>query len=78
MPEARSNVGPERIRIDMDADWEVSYWTRKLGISRPALAEAISQVGNQAHEIVVYFRQRELMADGAQAHASASKPIAAH
>jgi hypothetical protein len=65
-----SQVGPERIRIDVDAEWEMNYWTRKLGVSTSQLAHAIAAVGDKAHDIVVYFRQLELQAQ------AASKPAA--
>lgn len=64
-----SQVGPDRIRIDLDADWEVAYWTRKLGITLEQLAQAIAQVGDKAHDIVVHFRQQELAAQQAQPQA---------
>ena len=69
----RSNVGPERICIDLEADWEVSYWTRKLGITRAQLAQAIEAVGDKAHDIVVYFRQLEL-----QGNREGKKDVASH
>ncbi|MFT3856259.1 MAG: DUF3606 domain-containing protein [Aquabacterium sp.] len=62
-----SQVGPDRIRIDLEADWEVAYWTRKLSITREQLAQAIAQVGDKAHDIVVHFRQQELAAQPTQA-----------
>ena len=69
----RSSVGPDRIRIDLNADWEVGYWTRKLGITREQLAQAIATVGDKAHEIVIHFRQLELEEEARSSQAATSR-----
>jgi hypothetical protein len=33
-------------RINMNEDYEVSYWTRKLGVSREELKRATSKFGS--------------------------------
>ena len=35
----------DRQRINMSEDYEVAYWTKKWGVSREQLAEAVRKVG---------------------------------
>ena len=35
----------DRQRINMSEDYEVAYWTKKWGVSREQLAEAVRRVG---------------------------------
>ena len=35
----------DRQRINMSEDYEVDYWTKKWGVSREQLAEAVRKVG---------------------------------
>jgi hypothetical protein len=42
----RTLRGPQdRQRINMSEDYEVAYWTKKWGISREQLAEAVRKAG---------------------------------
>ena len=46
MADDRSLRGPpDRQRINMSEDYEVAYWTKKWGISREQLAEAVRKAG---------------------------------
>jgi Protein of unknown function (DUF3606) len=46
MTDDRSLRGPQdRQRINMSEDYEVAYWSKKWGISREQLAEAVRKVG---------------------------------
>ena len=38
----------DRLRINMDEDYEVRYWTQKWNVSREALAAAVSAAGVMA------------------------------
>jgi hypothetical protein len=49
MSDDKSKRGqPDRSFINMDASYEVKYWTRHLGVSRDELQGAIDKVGNAA------------------------------
>lgn len=39
---------PDRSKIAMNEDHEVSYWTKHLGVSREELQRAVDKVGNAA------------------------------
>ena len=38
-------------RIAMGEDYEVEYWTRKFGVSRDRLQQAVDAVGNSANAV---------------------------
>lgn len=47
-----SNRGPQdRKRISLSEDWEVKYWTQKLGVSTSDLTAAIKEVGHLADRV---------------------------
>lgn len=43
-------------RVAMGEDYEVDYWTRRFGVSRERLAEAVEAVGNGADAVERYLR----------------------
>jgi hypothetical protein len=46
MADDRSMRGPQdRQRVNMSEDYEVSYWSKKWGVTREELAEAVRQAG---------------------------------
>lgn len=51
--------GSDRLRINFNEDYEVSHWTRKFGISREVLKNAIDEVGDHAHDIDEYLQAQE-------------------
>jgi hypothetical protein len=47
---------PQEARlIDLARDDEVAYWTRKFGVSRERLAEAVEAVGREAQQVGIYL-----------------------
>lgn len=38
-------------RIDAGKEFEVTYWSRKFGITKAALREVIAQVGDRTQEV---------------------------
>jgi hypothetical protein len=48
---------PDRSRINLGEDYEVRYWTEKLGVSKEQLAVAISKVGNSPDAVRRAFGQ---------------------
>jgi hypothetical protein len=46
MADDRSLRGPQdRQRINLSEDYEVSYWSKKWGVSREQLTEAVRKAG---------------------------------
>jgi hypothetical protein len=41
----------DRKRIALGEEYEVRYWTQKLGVSREQLEEAVRAVGNSADAV---------------------------
>lgn len=46
----------DRQRINVDQEYEVKYWTRKLGISADELRAAVKQVGPTASAVERHVR----------------------
>lgn len=52
MTDNTKNVGsPDRDRIAMGEDHEVSYWTKALGVTKERLQEAVNSVGSSAARV---------------------------
>jgi hypothetical protein len=43
--------GSDRIRINLNEDYEIRYWTKALGVSEERLRELVRQHGNSADRI---------------------------
>jgi hypothetical protein len=54
-----SRGGADRLRINLNEDLEVSHWTRRFGISREVLKDAIDEVGDRVHDVDEYLQERE-------------------
>ena len=51
--------GPkDRSRIAMSEDYEVAYWTKKFGVSRDTLADAVDSVGTSAQKVSDFLGKR--------------------
>ena len=49
MPDNKEDRGPaDRHEINVNEEYEVSYWTKELGISEDRLRELVKQVGTSA------------------------------
>ncbi len=44
-------------RIALGEDYEVEYWTKKFGVSREKLANAVKAVGNGADDVGEYLKR---------------------
>jgi hypothetical protein len=52
MADDKSNRGnPDRLRINPNEDWEVTYWAKELGITREKLIELVRKHGDSALRI---------------------------
>ncbi len=61
MPDDKTNRGPQdRSRINLSEDYEVRYWTDKLGVSKSQLEETVRKVGPSASAVEEALRKRAL------------------
>jgi hypothetical protein len=52
MPDNPEDRGPaDRSRINTSEDYEVRYWTKKLGVSADALKQAVAKVGPMVADV---------------------------
>jgi hypothetical protein len=61
MADDKGNRGPQdRSRISFREDYEVRYWTDKLGISREQLEDAVKKVGPSVDAVEAELRRSTL------------------
>jgi hypothetical protein len=49
MSDNLNNRGPQdRAHINVNETWEVTYWTKELGVSKEELEKAVKAAGTQA------------------------------
>ncbi len=61
MADDKTNRGPQdRSRINLSEDYEVRYWTDKLGISKSQLEEVVRKVGSSADAVEAELRKSTL------------------
>jgi len=61
MADDKTNRGSQdRSRINLHEDYEVRYWTDKLGISKSQLEEVVKKVGSSAKAVEDKLRQQTL------------------
>ena len=52
MADDKTKKGPaDSSRINLNEDYEVSYWTSTLGVSKEKLMEAVKKAGNSAKAV---------------------------
>jgi hypothetical protein len=49
--------GRDRERISLGQDYEVRYWSKRLGVSKEQLKEAVQQVGDSVHDVENYLKR---------------------
>lgn len=61
MADDKTNRGPQdRSRINLSEDYEVRYWTDKLGVSKGQLQDAVREVGASADAVETELRRSTL------------------
>jgi hypothetical protein len=46
MSDNLNNRGPQdRARINLNESWEISYWTKELGVTKEELEKAVQKAG---------------------------------
>lgn len=56
MNNLRDNDAEYNIRISLTDDWEIKWWTERLGVSVSQLREAATNVGNSVAKIKRYLK----------------------
>ena len=51
MADNKTKKADDRRRIDVHETYELGYWSRKFGVSREQLAEAVQKVGPMAADV---------------------------
>ena len=52
MADDKSNRGPaDRVRINVNEDYEVAYWSKELGVSSDRLKELVAKHGVMATDV---------------------------
>ncbi|HEY0489190.1 MAG TPA: DUF3606 domain-containing protein [Telluria sp.] len=58
MSDNLNDRGPQDAsKVNVNEDWEVSYWTRKFGVTADQLKQAVKQVGTSADKLGQHFKQ---------------------
>ena len=50
--------GRDRNRINPEEEYEVQYWSEKLGVTSEELKEAVEEVGTSAVRVEEYIRSK--------------------
>lgn len=51
MSDDKKKTADDRKRIDIRQPYEIGYWSRKFGVSREQLSEAVQSVGPIAEDV---------------------------
>ena len=64
MSDDTSKRGPrDSSRINMNEDYEVRYWSEKLGITKQELSEAVRRAGSMAKDVEAHLRGQAASSD---------------
>ena len=53
MTDDKTKKTEDRRQIDVHEAYELAYWSRKFGVSREELAEAVQKVGTNAEDVAI-------------------------
>lgn len=48
----------DRSRIHVEKEWEVAYWSKKLGLTEDALVDIVGEVGPVVEDVVKKLKDR--------------------
>lgn len=58
MSDNKKNIGsPDRDRISLSEEYEVSYWSKKFGVSASSLENAVKRVGSNPKNVRDYLKK---------------------
>jgi hypothetical protein len=52
-------VVPQESRIHLEEEYELAYWTARLGCTSRQLREAVRVVGNRVGDVIAWLREQE-------------------
>ena len=79
MSDDKMNRGePDRSRINLNEDYEVSYWSERFGITKEQLTKAVEKVGNSPEDIARLVGKSALSATGSPFDAAQRNDRRAH
>jgi hypothetical protein len=55
----KNRGGRDRTRIDVNQDYELRDWSKKFGVTKEQLKEAVQAVGTEADKVEEHLRGRE-------------------
>lgn len=55
--EKKKKEKTDRTRINLSDQYEMEYWTDKLGVSKGELERAVKEVGNNAKDVKATFKK---------------------
>jgi len=55
----QSRAGQDRTRINVNQDYELRDWSKKLGVSPDELKKAVASVGDRAKDVEAHLKRRE-------------------
>jgi len=59
MADDKTKQGPaDSSRINLNEDYEVTYWTEALGITKEKLSEAVKEAGSSAKAVREYLGKK--------------------
>jgi hypothetical protein len=60
MSDNKNNIGnPDRERISLSEDYEIQSWSKRFGVSREELVNAVKRVGNSARKVEEFLKGRK-------------------
>ena len=59
MDDKKHPGNPDRQRIDVNEDYELTDWSQKFGVSREELKEAVQAVGTMAKDVEEFLKSNQ-------------------
>jgi hypothetical protein len=60
MSDNKNHVGKaDRDRINLSEDYEVNSWSKKFGITKDELKNAVKQVGSMSKDVEAFLKNRK-------------------
>ena len=58
MADNLNNRGPrDAATVNVNEEWELDYWSKKFGVSKEALKDAVAKVGISASTVAAHFNR---------------------
>lgn len=50
--------GQDRSRINVNEDYELAHWSKKFGVTKEQLKEAVQRAGDRADDVEAFFKKK--------------------